>query len=90
MSEPINYTDYSDAEIYGALIEREPRMATTCSLIAEMLVLHGRDDEWILERLRATWPADTKPLWDEDDEYRGKLILRAGHHMAKVLRKSQP
>ena len=86
MSKAAKFEGYTDAQIYAALIERDPRMIEACQMLAEMQVLMGRSDEWILSRYRVHWDPATRDLWDEEDEFRGKLILRAAHHVADRLR----
>lgn len=80
------YDKFSDAEIYAALCEREPRFATTLQQMAQMQVLMGYSDEMILAALRRDWPAATLDLWAEGGEFRGRLILRGVHHAAAQLR----
>lgn len=80
------YERFSDTEIHSALVECDPRMRWACAMLAEMQVMMGYTDEDILSKLRESWPSEERDLWDYGDEFRGKLVLRAVHHVASQLR----
>lgn len=81
MGKLTKYERYSDAEIYRALIERDPRMIEACSQLAELQAMKGYSDKMLLSKFRDRWPSESRDQWDEDDEFRGRLILRAVHHV---------
>jgi hypothetical protein len=84
------YADYSDAEIYKVLCEVYPALVAQFDRLAEMQAVRGFSDEELLNAFRSTWDKDDLEVWDEDDQFRGRLMLRGIHHIADQIRKRRP
>jgi len=82
----LRYEQFSDAQIYKCLCSVYPALLPHFDQLAEMQAVRGFTDEELLASFRKIWPLDEREIWDEDNEFRGRLMLRAVHHLASGLR----
>jgi len=90
MSRLDQYSQFSDAEIYKELCVVYPDLVGHFDRLAEMQAVRDFTDDELLNAFRAIWDKNNLEVWDEDDQFRGRLMLRGIHHVADQIRKRKP
>jgi hypothetical protein len=84
-----DYDKFSDKEVYESLCKVYPALLHYFDMLAQMQAFMGYSDEELLRAFRKTWPQESRAVWEEDNEFRGRLMLRGVHHLAEGLRSRQ-
>lgn len=80
------YEGFSDKQVYETLCEIHPALVEGFYQMAQMQAFMGYTDEMLLRAFRKDWPEGTRPLWEEGNEFRGRLLLRGVRYMAARMR----
>lgn len=80
------YAGYSDKQVYESLCEVYPALVEGFHQLAQMQAFMGYTDGELLRAFRTTWPDKTRAVWEEGNEFRGRLLLRGVHYMAARMR----
>lgn len=87
MADPLEkYNRFSDREVYESLCEIYPALVEGFYQLAQMQAFMGYTDERLLRVFREGWPEETRAVWEEGNEFRGRLLLRGVHYMAARMR----